>query len=204
MEKKGRIAALFIATAMLMPQIPAYAEGNSVVTDNGITASVQNAEAGETVTLELPEGYVEGSLVISYKDSEDKTDIPENIEKQTDGSYSFTMPDHDVQASCLVNTDADKLIVVGTTSSYYVRKDNTLEVSFDVPEGVKAEVVPLMAPYELIESELIDIDGMTKDGSVLAEQTAAVTRSTLRFHNNRVFYNAGCKYTNEAGTRQDK
>lgn len=134
-EKKGRIAALFIATAMLMPQIPAYAEGNSVVTDNGITASVQNAEAGETVTLELPEGYVEGSLVISYKDSEDKTDIPENIEKQSDGSYSFTMPDHDVQASCLVNTEADKYIVVGTTSSYYVRNDNTLEVSFDVPEG---------------------------------------------------------------------
>lgn len=478
MEKKGGIAALFIATAMLMPHIPTYAEGNSVVTDNGITASVQNAEAGETVELELPEGYVEGSLVISYKDSEDKTDIPENIEKQSDGSYSFTMPDYNVYASCLVNTDADKLIVVGTTSSYYVRNDNTLEVSFDVPEGeyssaeanipvrahaynaksyypvtasdlatltltlsdesgqnvwsgyrdgsftgevpdysiawkitnntndrkgashsideqnniititssdgaeraagyyrdtlkgwlssgqenataseedkaqsfwyfdkelaekinsftsyaipespgrndtkvegkthseyepymlmknpsnsvyadtvydfnsyispsssfnggmsrygsnrfinyekmespeagngdsnptagatntanlkgydtltvdtyymsavpsvtttsgeaydgvgdsaavpegVKAEVVPLMAPYELIESELIDIDGMTKDGSVLAEQTAAVTRSTLRFHNNRVFYNAGCKYTNEAGARQ--
>lgn len=71
-----------------------------------------------------------------------------------------------------------------------------------VPEGVKAEVVPLIAPYELIESELIDTEGMIRDGSELAEQVASVTRSTLRFHNNRVYYNSGCQYTNGTGQKQ--
>ena len=40
-----------------------------------------------------------------------------------------------------------------------------------VPEGVKAELVPLIAPYELIESELIDTEGMIRDGSARAVRT---------------------------------
>lgn len=71
-----------------------------------------------------------------------------------------------------------------------------------VPADTKAEVVPLIAPYELVNSELVDINTMVRDGSQLADEVASVTRNTLRFHNNRVYYNSGCKYTNEAGSRQ--
>ena len=68
-----------------------------------------------------------------------------------------------------------------------------------VPENTNAELVPLIAPYELIASEQIDTEDMTRDGSELADEVAAVTRNTLRFHNNRVYYNTGCQYTNGSG-----
>lgn len=101
-----------------------------------------------------------------------------------------------------------------TADTYYMSKIPSIKTTngeaYDnvgdtakVPASTKAEIVPLIAPYELIESELVDISTMTRDGSELAEDVAAVTRNTLRFHNNRVYYNSGCKYTNEAGTRQD-
>ncbi|MBQ7574050.1 MAG: hypothetical protein IJT23_07290 [Clostridia bacterium] len=93
-----------------------------------------------------------------------------------------------------------------TADTYYMNNVPSIEVSKDgqtyqaydnvgdtavVPENTKAEVIPLIAPYELIASEIIDMSGMTTDGTELAENVGAVTRSTLRFHNNRVYYNSG-------------
>ncbi len=72
-----------------------------------------------------------------------------------------------------------------------------------VPENGKAEVVPIVAPYELVDSELVDMEGMVRDGTSEADNVASVTRSTLRFHNNRVYYSTSCRDTNEAGLNQN-
>ncbi len=101
-----------------------------------------------------------------------------------------------------------------TVDTYYMSEVPSIETTngeaYDgtgdaakVPEGTKAEVVPLIAPYELIDSELVDTDGMTRDGSEIADSVASVTRNTLRFHNNRVYYNTGCQYTNGTGQALD-
>lgn len=72
------------------------------------------------------------------------------------------------------------------------------------PNGIKAELIPLMAPYELVSSEIISMEDMTADEeNAEAENVGAVIRNTLRFHNNRVYYRSGCAKTNEYGSSQD-
>lgn len=127
MKGKGRMTALLLtaAVAATAVYIPAAAEGeNSITVSNGISASAPSAEAGATVTLTLPEDYVDGSLVISYVNSDGQTEIPSDITMVSETEYSFTMPDYEVSVSCLENDDPSKMIVVGTTSTYYVRSDN--------------------------------------------------------------------------------
>ena len=138
MKGKGRMTALLLtaAVAATAVYIPAAAEGeNSITVSNGISASAPSAEAGATVTLTLPEDYVDGSLVISYVNSDGQTEIPSDITMVSETEYSFTMPDYEVSVSCLENDDPSKMIVVGTTSTYYVRSDNELTVTFDVPDA---------------------------------------------------------------------
>ncbi len=107
--------------------------GHAVNVSNGIITSAAAANAGETVTLTLPDDYVSNSLVISYKDAENKTDIPQNI-NISDKQCTFTMPDAAITASCLENNDSSKIVIVGTTSSFYARNDNDLNVTFKVPD----------------------------------------------------------------------
>lgn len=66
-----------------------------------------------------------------------------------------------------------------------------------VPQNQKAEFVPLIAPYEVVKSELLDTDNMSVDSSNSeAANVASVTRTTLRFHNNRAYYRSGNKTLN--------
>lgn len=138
MRHNGKFSAFLISVTLLCQAVPTFAAdgtgGNNISVNNGIIASAENAEQGEIVTVNLPEDYVDNSLVISYKDSEGKTDIPSEITMVNESTYSFAMPGYDVEVSCLVNSDPNKVIVVGTTSTYYVRSDNVLTVSFDVPD----------------------------------------------------------------------
>lgn len=74
----------------------------------------------------------------------------------------------------------------------------------NVPKNTKAELVPLMAPYEIVSSELIDTNGMDVDETNSeAKNVASVTRTTLRFHNNRVYCRAGNLNNNEYKTQLD-
>lgn len=75
--------------------------------------------------------------------------------------------------------------------------------SVSYPVDTKAEFVPLMAPYEVVSSELLDMSDMKTDGTSEAENVVSVTRTKLRFHNNRVYYTSGCAATNAEGTSQD-
>lgn len=90
-----------------------------------------------------------------------------------------------------------------TVDTYYMNKipqitagkDNTAAYdgageNANVPENTKAEFLPLIAPYEFVSSEQIDMDGMTKTGDE-SENVASVTRTTLRFHNDRVYFRSG-------------
>lgn len=96
------------------------------ITSDGNVTVQSTASKGETVLVTVPNGYVENSLVVSgIKNT--------NITKVSDNTYSFTMPEKPVQVSCLVNTDPKKLVIVGTHDTYYVKKDNKMKVSFDVP-----------------------------------------------------------------------
>ncbi len=138
MRHKGRFTALVLAVASAAAcwQFPVYADGQySITAQSGINVSETSADAGETVTLTLPENYVDGSLVISCTNASGQTDIPADITEVSETEYSFTMPESNVAVSCLVNNDAGKVIVVGTTSSYYARNDNDLTVTFNVPEA---------------------------------------------------------------------
>ncbi len=107
--------------------------GHAVAVSNGIITSSETANAGKTVTLILPDDYVSNSLVISYKDAENKTDIPQNI-NISNKQCTFTIPDAAVTVSCLENNDSSKIVIVGTTSNFYARNDNDLKVTFKVPE----------------------------------------------------------------------
>ncbi len=112
-----------------------YADGQSlrltknapyaITAMNGIAVKSE-AYAGEAVTLTVPEGYVENSLVVSGIKPSDFTEI-------SDRQYSFDMPENSVTVSCLVNTDSRKVIVVGEHDTYFVRNDNDMNVKFDVP-----------------------------------------------------------------------
>ena len=112
-----------------------YADGQSlkltknapyaITAMNGIAVKGE-AYAGETVTLTVPDGYVENSFVVSKISPSQFTRISEN-------QYSFTMPENGVTVSCLVNTDSRKVIVVGVHDTYFVRNDNDMNVEFDVP-----------------------------------------------------------------------
>lgn len=89
--------------------------------------SVQETAAkGETVKVNLPENYVENSLVVSGIN-------PTSFIKVSDKVYTFVMPEKDVMVSCLTNTDANKVIVVGTSSTYFVKNGNLMNVTFNVP-----------------------------------------------------------------------
>lgn len=93
----------------------------------GKNVTVQNkASVGETVTVTLPDNYVKDSLVVSGLN-------PNEFTKVSDNQYSFIMPDKAVNVSCLVNNDPSKVIVVGTHDTYYVRNDNSMKVTFNVP-----------------------------------------------------------------------
>ena len=112
-----------------------YADGQSlrltknapfaITAMNGIAVKSE-AYAGEAVTLTVPEGYVENSLVVSGINPSDFTEI-------SDRQYSFDMPENSVTVSCLVNTDSRKVIVVGEHDTYFVRNDNDMNVTFNVP-----------------------------------------------------------------------
>ena len=112
-----------------------YADGQSlrltknapfaITAMNGIAVKSE-AYAGETVTLTVPEGYVDHSLVVSGINQSDFTEI-------SDRQYSFEMPESAVTVSCLVNTDSRKVIVVGEHDTYFVRNDNDMHVTFNVP-----------------------------------------------------------------------
>lgn len=102
------------------------------ITTQKVTVSSERAEKGEIVTVTVPDTMVAGSLIARYKNSENKTeDIP--LTEEEDGTYSFVVPGADVTVSCLTNSDSRKIVIVGTTSSYYVKNDHQLTVSFDVP-----------------------------------------------------------------------
>lgn len=104
-----------------------------------------------------------------------------------------------------------------TVDTYYMNKIPSIKVgeeqieAYDgtgnaayVPANTKAVFVPLMAPYEVVRSETVPMEGMTIDESnAEAKNVAAVTRTTLRFHNNRVYYRAGGQYLNEYGSQLD-
>lgn len=104
-----------------------------------------------------------------------------------------------------------------TVDTYYMNKipsittNNNTTVAYDgagekanVPINTKAELVPLMAPYEIVESQLVDMESMTKAANNdEAENVASVTRTKLCFHNNRVYYSAGNPYTNEYNSQLD-
>lgn len=71
------------------------------------------------------------------------------------------------------------------------------------PQNTKAEFVPLIAPYEVVGSELLDMSGMTVDeNSAEAANVASATRTTLRFHNNRVYFRSGNLYTLGEGYKE--
>ena len=60
------------------------------------------------------------------------------------------------------------------------------------PENTKAEFVPLIAPYEVAESELLNMSEMQVDAdNPEAANVVSATRTTLRFHNNRVYFRSG-------------
>ncbi len=96
-----------------------------------------------------------------------------------------------------------------TADTYYMSTVPDISSAYDstgeeaATPNQAAMIVPLIAPYELISSELVDISSMTRDGSAIADEVYSVTRNTLRFHNNRVYYRSGCAALNEYGSSQD-
>lgn len=95
------------------------------ITSENVTVQ-KEASSGETVKVTLPSNYVPNSLVISGLN-------PSEFTKLSDNEYSFTMPSKDTTVSCLVNNDSSKEIIVGTPTSYYVKQDNPMDITFDVP-----------------------------------------------------------------------
>lgn len=136
---KRKIIALISSAAIMMSAFSGFsthayaADSYGISVSNGISSSVETASAGDTITLTLPDDYVNHSLVLSYKDTNNQTDIPQNI-TISDKQCTFTMPDAAVTASCIENNDPSKIIIVGTTSSFYARNDNDLTVAFKVPD----------------------------------------------------------------------
>ncbi len=106
-----------------------------------------------------------------------------------------------------------------TVDAYYMNKipsvtstdKNGTYISYDgagapasYPQGQKAEFVPLIAPYEVVDSELLDMSDMTADSAnAEAANAASATRTTLRFHNNRVYYRSGTPYMMSEADREN-
>ncbi len=144
--------------------------------------------------------------------------IPFNADMSRYGSNRF------VNYTRLANPSGDasnsahlKGYDTATVDTYYmtnipsITTNNNTTLAYDgagvkanVPADVKAEFVPLMAPYEIVKSELVDMNGLTVDDTNSeAANVALVTRTTLRFHNNRVYYRAGNAKTNEYNSQLD-
>lgn len=144
--------------------------------------------------------------------------IPFNADMSRYGSNRFVnyvkMANPSADASNTANLGGYDTV---TADTYYmtnipsIATNNNTTLAYDgagekanVPNGVKAEVVPLMAPYEIVSSELIDMDTMSVDSdNSEAANVASVTRTTLRYHNNRVYYRAGNTKTNEYSSQLD-
>ena len=88
----------------------------------GAAANVPMNTKAELVPLMAPYEIVKSEIV----------DMS-SMTKAEGNTYSFTIPEKAVQVSCLVNTEPNKLVIVGTHSTYYVKKDDPMNVSFDVP-----------------------------------------------------------------------
>ncbi|MGN0244168.1 MAG: dockerin type I repeat-containing protein, partial [Lachnospiraceae bacterium] len=89
-----------------------------------------------------------------------------------------------------------------TTNSNSAYENEGADVAY--PSDVRCPFIPLIAPYEYVSSELVDISTMQRDmentdENIVRESNnvASVTRTTLRFHNNRVWYATGCGSLNE-------
>ncbi|MGN0243000.1 MAG: glycosyl hydrolase family 95 catalytic domain-containing protein [Lachnospiraceae bacterium] len=105
------------------------------ITSDGQVALNEYAYVGQTVSLTVPDNYVENSLLVTYKNL---SDVTENVvvtqASENAGEYTFTMPDFDVNVSCLVQESANQPVIVGTASNYYVKSGSNLTFDFAVPD----------------------------------------------------------------------
>ncbi|MGN0244271.1 MAG: glycoside hydrolase [Lachnospiraceae bacterium] len=105
----------------------------AITTDENVTIA-DHGYVGQEMTVAVPDGMVENSLIVSYINAADKVDLVTPVKSaDKENEYFFTMPDGDVKVSCLVNNDPAKIVVVGTNSSYYTKLDNPLLVTFAIP-----------------------------------------------------------------------
>ncbi|MDO5396441.1 MAG: hypothetical protein Q4G33_00790 [bacterium] len=169
-----------------------YADGQSLkltttapFTITSSNVSVQNsASKGETVTVAVPDNYVENSLVVSGLN-------PDELKKVSDNCYSFTMPGKSVNVSCLVNDNPKKVIVVGTHDTYYVRNDNSMQVSFDVPDAGNAYVyseaavnIPVRAYYGgEVAAEMNGVSYAVNGGNISGSSIIAAGINIMRVTN---------------------
>lgn len=156
------------------------------ITAQNVTADKSAAMQGETVTVTVPNGYVENSLVVSGVRNTDLTKISDN-------TFSFSMPDAAVKVSCLVNNDPNKLVIVGTNDTFYARNDHSLNVSFNVPAAdtgytyKSAEVnVPVRAHgynalnmAAVMNSESYTIDGGNVSGTGSVVKAGEINTLTI-------------------------
>lgn len=150
----GSTAANHLAkTASQLPYIKiTYAVSRRISTE-GVKADKETAVDGESVTLTAPDGMVDNSLVISYLDSDGKTANAGYIDNGN-GTFTFEMPSADVVATCLVNNDENKLVIVGENSSYYARhqadkEPENVDVVFEIPaipEGMECDLANITVP----------------------------------------------------------
>ncbi len=147
--------------------------------------------AGQLETFTVPENMVKNSLVVTYNDG--KNTIPVPITDNENGSYSFTMPAYDVQATCLTDSDPNKLTVVGTTSTYYTKNDSPLRITFNIPrlgDELKYSDVTLNVPVRTHGNNArnmkasfngmdVAVNGGTVNGSVSAADLTEGSIGTL-------------------------
>ncbi|MGN0243631.1 MAG: hypothetical protein ACI4CT_06165 [Lachnospiraceae bacterium] len=145
------------------------------VSKSNVQVSATTVEEGDTVTVTLPEDYVANSLLATYtnSDSENRTLA---LTKVNDTTYTFMAPAADVQVSCLVNEATDSVVIVGTTSTYYVKSDNTLDVSFTVPEIAEGYVYQDVSIYVPVRAHPYNAQNMT---ATMGEASFAISSGTV-------------------------
>ncbi len=92
-----------------------------------------HAYTGQQILIQLPEEYTDGSLVVTYNDGTAVVPVTLVPDEKDSTKYTFTMPAYDIYAGCIVNTDENKRVIVGTNDSYFARNDNAMKSIFKVP-----------------------------------------------------------------------
>lgn len=146
----------------------AQALPNTITTQEGITASVNEAYEGETVTLNG--NFAKYSLFVK-----DENGTLSEVTYNDDGTASFTMPKKAVSITGLVNTDTttyvvpdsiERVLADGSSDSrnFFIRYGLGLGMTFTIPEGTYTGAKLNFIRQNTAGGQLTNIYDQTEDG----------------------------------------